>query len=1170
MSKKLSFEYSFTGSKTTNWEIGKDNLSTSKYYNINFFSRLFFNFLDPIIGDAQNENLELKDIPLANYFEDGDEERLWNRFKERCKKIKPDKDGNMDYGPALGGAMWDVCGYYLYLGTFLGVLNKCIELGRPQLYKMLLEYLYDVDASQSQGWLYANLYAFSIVLNAILSRQSVFYLAIVSTKMAQEMTKLCYRKVLRLGVEYEIDGGVGKLVNISSVDVGQAVGLFGVLPVAINAPLEWVLITYFIYREIGNSAFMMWGVLVLVLIIAGCLAMYMVSMIEKSYETSDLRVKAITEILNGIKLFKLYAWESMMQNRVEDLRSIQIGYRKAIFGTFVAMIALINLSAVMNSIGCFGGYMSLDNDLTVWKTMVCLSYFYQFGLGLMNVSFFAQAYAPYFASRTRIAQLWSQDELEEYLTKNDDDYSTIYEFKNATMSWANPKRLAAEEAKKQEEDAKKEEEMADKAQKLGTVDVEVAVGEEKEEGDKEEELLKTNFKLKGLDFQIQRGELTAIVGSVASGKSSIMNALVGEMYLQEGEVISRLHKEETIAYLPQKTYILNASIRENICMDIPYEEQKYVQALRNAALIKDINNMDDADKTEIGAKGINLSGGQKARVMIARALYQEADVYFLDDVLSAVDPDVGDEIFNRAITGAMMDATRVLVMNSHLHNLKKCDHIVIVEDGYVVAQGQYDELIEKYASLMAPKTANEERMNLEKKARTKRVKIKRTGNPKVTLVEEEERAFGKVSFDVYKAFLKNMYPDSSWGARSIFMFICMIALLAAIMSQLADFYIIFWSDMMQGTSDILGLSAISRTAQTLIWLVLNLFKLFSYVWCQYFIMMKCFDTSEVTHNKAFFGTLEAGLEYFDKTPVGRILNRFSSDTDSSDMEIPFSFQSLVSFSSTLIISCAVIFAAIWFTIPAVIVMIYIMYRLTKYYITSVSSLRRLQSTSRSPVVDILEELVGNYQTLRVAGYGDRYIKRHTLYVDSSVRAGWTYAMAQQWYSLRLQLLTTILLFAVVNLAVHLKENSPLGNPTFLALTLGQATTIFNLIQYLMEGLINFNNALIAVERLLEQADASPKEPDFKLPTDPDAQTWPSSGAIEFRDVSFKYRDDMPTRLFNLNLSIKGGEKIGICGRCGSGECPITMPLFRMYNHMDGSIFIDGVNTENIGANTLRK
>merc|ERR1719499_2417465 len=184
--------------------------------------------------------------------------------------------------------------------------------------------------------------------------------------------------------------------------------------------------------------------------------------------------------------------------------------------------------------------------------------------------------------------------------------------------------------------------------------------------------------------------------------------------------------------------------------------------------------------------------------------------------------------------------------------------------------------------------------------------------------------------------------------------------------------------------------------------------------------MKCFDTSEVTHNKAFFGTLEAGLEYFDKTPVGRILNRFSSDTDSSDMEIPFSFQSLVSFSSTLIISCVVIFAAIWFTIPAVIVMIYIMYRLTKYYITSVSSLRRLQSTSRSPVVDILEELVGNYQTLRVAGYNDKYIKQHTLYVDSSVRASFTFSMAQQWYSLRLQLVASILLFAVVNFTIHLK------------------------------------------------------------------------------------------------------------------------------------------------------
>merc|ERR1719357_1102512 len=695
----------------------------------------------------------------------------------------------------------------------------------------------------------------------------------------------------------------------------------------------------------------------------------------------------------------------------------------------------------------------------------------------------------------------------------------------------------------------------------------MAVDDEKEEESKE--LLKTNFKLKELNFKIQRGELTAIVGSVASGKSSIMNALVGEMYLQEGEVISRLHKEETIAYLPQKTYILNASVRENICMNIPYEEKKYVQALRNSALIRDINNMDDADKTEIGAKGINLSGGQKARIMIARALYQEADVYFLDDVLSAVDPDVGDEIFERAITGAMMDATRVLVMNSHLHNLKKCDHIVVIEDGSVVARGTYDDLIEKYAALMAPKTGNEERMQLEKKKRATRIKIKRVGGQKVKLVDEEHREFGQVSFDVYKSFFKNMYPNTSWGVWSLFVFICILALLTAISGQLADFYILFWSDMQQGSSDLLGLGGISESSRILIWLGLNVFKLLAYVWFQNYIIMKCFDSSEVTHNKALYGTLQAGLEYFDKTPVGRILNRFSDDTNSSDMEVPFSFQSFVSFCSTFAIQFFIIFAAIWYTVPLVAILVYIMYRLTKYYVTSVSSLRRLQATSRSPVVDILEELAQNYQTLRVAGYNDKYIKQHTLYVDSSVRASFTYAMAQQWYSLRLQLLTTILIFVVVNFTVHLRENSPLGNPTFLALTLEQATTIFNLIQFLMEGFINFNNGLIAVERLLEQADASPREPDFKRPTDPDAQTWPSSGAIEFRDVSFKYRDDMPTRLFNLDLSIKAGEKIGICGRSGSGKSTITMSLFRMYNHMEGTIFIDGVNTQDLGVTTLR-
>jgi len=1190
MKKNMSFEYSFTGSNTHNWDYKSENIDTTEMYNMNCCSQIFFSFINPMIREAHAKpDLKVSDIPSANFLMQEEEQDFWNEYTKRAEAIEPDKEGEVKTDSAVSGAMWHVYGSRLYLGVFLAIADKVIQLIRPQLLGELIDYLYDDNADERNGWIYANAFAVCVLLNAILSRQSALQVSIVTAQGQQTMSKLSFQKVLRLGVETDIDGGVGKIVNICSSDIGAIMGMLQSLPSGLACVLDFIMITYFLYQEVGASAFMIWFTLLLVLCLIGAIAAWLGTLMAENYRLSDMRIKTITEILNGIKLYKLYGWEMLMQSRVENIRADQVAVAKEIFTAFVYIIAMINLSTVMMTLSVFGLYMGLGNELTVRKVMVCLAYFSQFGFSLMGMGFFLQAYIPYFTSRTRLAKFWATKELAKYIESDKkgsiaDSSEVVFELRNATLGWRDPERVRKEEEKAAKKKAEEEAAaLAEEENKDGEVkkdengdDVKIDIDDEsaaanvEKSEEKKDDLIKSNFKLKGMNIQIRRGELTAIVGSVASGKSSVMAALVGEMYLLEGEVVSKLGESESIAYLPQKHYILNASVRENICMEIAYSDDRYVKAVRNAALIQDINRFDDADKTEIGAKGINISGGQKSRIMIARALYQEADVYFLDDVLSAVDPDVGDEIFNRAIVGAMQHSTRVLVMNSHLHNLKRCDHIVIIDEGEVVAQGKYDELIDEYHALMAPKTANEDRMvHAKKKKVTEKIRIKSAGKETTALIEKEHKEFGKVSIEVYKGFLRNMFPESGWGPKAIFGYLAAIAITTALTSQLGEFYVIFWADFMENDKDFLSLGEISETLRILIWVVLNIIKLFTYALCSRYIIRKCFDSSEVTHNKAFKGTLTAGLEFFDKTPVGRILNRFSGDIQSSDWEIPFAFQSLLNLSSTFIVSFAIIFVVIFYTIPFVIIISYVMYRLTKYYVVSSSSLKRLDAVSNSPVVDLLEECVGNYQVLRVGGYGERYISKYTKRVDASVRAKWSFAIAQQWYSLRLQLITTVLLIAVFNFVVLLKTNSPLSNRTLLAVTLTQSQIIVSIIQWIMEGYINFQNALVSVERLMKQANSDPKDPQFVRDSDP-SDEWPSQGAIEFKDVSFKYRDDMPTRLFNFDLSVKAGEKIGICGRSGSGKSTITMSLFRMYDHIDGSILIDGIDTKSLGVTKLRR
>uniref|UniRef100_A0A4W5LBQ3 ATP-binding cassette, sub-family C (CFTR/MRP), member 3 n=1 Tax=Hucho hucho TaxID=62062 RepID=A0A4W5LBQ3_9TELE len=1056
-------------------------------------------------------------------------------------------------------------GPYFLIGSAFKLLQDLITFVNPQLLKLLISFTKQKGAPTWWGYTLAFLMFFAAFLQTLILHQHFQYCFVTGMRLRTSIIGAIYRKSLIITNAAKRTSTVGEIVNLMSVDAQRFMDLTTFLNMLWSAPLQIILALYFLWQNLGPSVLAGVAVMILLIPLNAAIAVKTRVYQVEQMQYKDARIKLMNEILNGIKVLKLYAWESSFKDKVLEIRQKELNVlRKTAYLGALSTMAWTSAPFLV-ALTTFAVYVTVDknNILDAEKAFVSLSLFniLRFPLNMLPqvISSIIQASV----SLKRIQDFLSHDELDpESVDRNNTATDGSVTVVNGKFTWAK--------------------------QHPST--------------------------LHNINLMVPQGSLLAVVGHVGCGKSSLVSALLGEMEKMEGDISIR----GSVAYVPQQAWIQNATLRDNILFGKAYNEQKYRCCLEACALTQDLEVLPGGDLTEIGEKGINLSGGQRQRVSLARALYHEADVYLLDDPLSAVDAHVAKHIFDHVIgpEGALQGKTRILVTHG-ISFLPQVDNIVVMVEGRVSEMGSYQELLKQngaFAEFLRnyslediieedeatealideedfPDDAlsnhtdmvdNEPVVNEAKRQFIRQISIisgdlenpksrsvrKRLCSerkhaesdpekklPKVDkLIQAETAETGRVKSKVFWEYAKAVGPLLS-------LVICFLYGCQSAAAIGANVWLSQWTNdaaqnvTQENVSMRVGVYAALGFAQGVLLLANCLLS-------KAYSMLRA---AKLMHLYMLQGVLRAPQGFFESTPTGRVLNRFSKDVDIIDSHIPDNIDIWMrTFWHT--VNVLIVCSALTPLFLLVVVPLMVFYWwVQRFYVATSRQLKRLESVSRSPIYSHFSETVTGSSVIRAYGRHNAFVLMSDMKVDENQKSYYPGIVSNRWLGVRIEFIgNCIVLFAAL-FAVIGKDKL---NPGLVGLSVSYALLVTMSLNWMVRMTSDLESNIVAVERVKEYSETKTEAP-WEVEDKKPSSDWPSQGNVEFRDYSVRYREGLELVLKNLTLSVKGGEKIGIVGRTGAGKSSMTLCLFRLLEAAGGEITIDGVKISEIGLHDLR-
>ncbi|KAI0701717.1 multidrug resistance-associated ABC transporter [Earliella scabrosa] len=1204
------------------------------------FSRLFFFWLNPLLSVGFSRPLEKDDLwslpskrltaklstdvekafyarcpsqerPTFLYETDidgGDVARQASEAKEEAHvdPQKPEgadatkeKDASPAKEPSLAGALHDVFWRQFWVAGVLNLISDTLNTTTPLVNQVLLtwltaSYVYvrttdeeraALGLQQPQGIGYGIGLAFAIFgMQQIASFMTNHRYALsmrTGLELRTAIIGAIFRKSLRLSGRARLEHDVGKITTMISADSERLdQNAFTIHNIWI-APIQIAIGIGLLIRNLGPSALVGLGILILGFPIQVILASVMIAQRTKGVAFTDQRVRLSTEVLSGIRLIKYYAWEVFYANKVGSLREQEVGTIVRLAAARSSLIGVVSVIPILATVFSIITYARTGHILDVATIFTSLQLFNIIRAPLVFLPITLASVADAMVALKRISSFLRAEELPVPYTIDpsldvaldvDGDF-TWESVKKADSDAAKPEEKGKADDAKATEDKKGAEAGKGKEQKKGGLfgkkkdaepvlpstaqDAEKAEGKEQEKAEVVDVEEEKPFELKDLKLRVPKGAFVAIVGRVGSGKSSVLQALIGEMRKTRGECVF----SSTAAYVPQVPWIMNATVRQNILFGQEDNEAKFREIIKACCLERDLEMLPHGEATEIGEKGINLSGGQKARVSLARAAYSGAEIVLMDDSLSAVDSYVGKQILeNCLLRGPLADKTRILVTHA-LHVLDRTDYIYVMDEGVIVEQGTYADLMtngplfsrimEEYGSKEKQQTGSGAQAEKTDETESSAADAAAGGDKTPqALMQDEERAVGAVSWSVYSRYFKFA------GGVIVFPIIVFFLALAEGTQVATQLFLGFWTSQSIpgfGQAEYIGIYAGLGTANGV------------------FSFLLAFIISQIglvaglrMFKKAFMAVVRSPVSFFDTTPLGRILSRLSKDQDVLDTEVAIMATSfLLTISSTLGTA-----ALVFYTFPYLgiifLPMIILYYSAAVYYRRSSVEVKRLDALLRSYLYSSYSETLTGLSTVRAYRSQSRFISRSEESLDYENRAYYITIVIQQWLGVRLDIMGNILLLGICLFAAGFRTTvDPSRIGVVMSYTLS-VTQVFSLIvTTYAQNEQNFN----AVERVLYYTEL-PSEGDATTPNDP-PPSWPDAGAIEFKDVEMAYRPGLPPVLKGVSFEVKPGEKVGIVGRTGAGKSSLLQALFRIVNVQAGTITIDGVDIAKIGLETLR-
>ncbi|XP_048522370.1 multidrug resistance-associated protein 1 isoform X1 [Dendroctonus ponderosae] len=1187
-----------------------------------FLSRMLFSWFDTLTWKGFKNPLEMKDLWDLNPADSAAEivpifEKHWQNTLSKSKGVPTQVraqlkgSGEVDFLPAskkeasVLPALLKSFGPMFLFGAMLKLMQDILMFVSPQLLGFIINFVKNGGYAW-HGPFFAVLMFLTATIQTLFLAQYFNRMFIVGMRIRTALVSTIYRKSLNISNNARKERTAGEIVNLMSVDAQKFMDLTTYLNMIWSAPLQICLSMYFLWQELGPSVLAGLAVMIILIPINGFIADKSKNLQIKQMKNKDERVKLMNEVLSGMKVLKLYAWEPSFEAHVLKIRDKEVKVLKeaaylnagtsfiwscapflVVLATFVSFVfsdqkniltpvitfKALSLFSLMSmpmgllpvllvftvevSLVTFATYVLVDerNILDANKAYVSISLFniLRFPLSMlpMMISNMVQTYV----SVKRINTFMNAEELDPNNVSHDETEADPLVIENGSFSWG------------------------------------------------EDSILK------GINIRIPHKTLTAIVGSVGAGKSSLISAFLGEM----DKVSGRVNTYGTVAYVSQQAWIQNATLKDNILFGKSYDKDLYDKVIEGCALKPDFDMLPGGDQTEIGEKGINLSGGQKQRVSLARAVYADAEIYYLDDPLSAVDSHVGKHIFDQVLgpTGLLKNKTRVLVTHGIIY-LPQTDKIFVVTQGEISESGSYQELLAKKGAFaefllqhiqehdedaeeldeIKKQIAQQVSDDLSKQLVRKRSKISESksdsgSNPALNgslqrqksqdsnkakmkesegvngpvqgekLIEVEKSETGSVSWQVYKHYI-----------MSIGVVIVIITVFLNMLFQGFSIGSNVWLGIWADDTKMVDSNGTVDTARRDLYLgvygALGVGQSVFSVFLQLIPELGCVTAAAILHKHLLNNVLRLPIMFFDTTPTGRILSRFSKDVEVVDDTLPW----YINDGMYCIFEVLGTLAVTSYTTPPFTIIIapigILYYFIQRFYVATSRQLKRLESVSRSPIYSHFGETVSGVQAIRAYGQQARFTKESEYKVDQNQLCYYPSIISNRWLAVRLEMIGNLIILFAALFAVLAKNQMP----GLVGLSITYCLQITQTLNWLVRMTSDVETNIVAVERIKEYAEV-PQEAPWKLSHEIMPSSWPETGAVTFKDYSVRYRPGLDLVLHGVNFTVNGSEKVGIVGRTGAGKSSLTLSLFRIIEAAEGQIIIDGVNVALLGLHTLR-
>ncbi|KAJ3117853.1 hypothetical protein HDU96_005230 [Phlyctochytrium bullatum] len=972
-----------------------------------------------------------------------------------------------------------------------------------------------------------------------------------------------FEKALKMSnaASKEFDEGV--VLSLVNVDADQLAMTFSQITSLFALPLEIVFTIVFLVRLIGVSIYPSAIILVIAFAITTPISGKFMKFRREYMVTQDKRIKKIREVLLGMRVVKLGATEEIREKEIEHERNSQLKALLASLNYICMLFAASDLPASLMPMASFLVYSQRNGGVidpaVIFPAMIYFSNLYR------PMQMLPSALTGILAGRVSLIRI----EKFLYASERDVDFGATpapsatstttatddapaIEIRNLTAKWQ--EAAPADDGK----DAKK----GKKAKK------EEAKKEAKSEDQQDEQPKKEGPLFENLSLSFPKGKMTAVVGVVGSGKSSLLSAMIGEMTVLSGTV----SVQGRVALCQQQPWLLSLTVEENILFgqpSPPSNPELFDLALTSTSFVRDLESMEGGINTEIGEKGITLSGGQKARLALARAVYDDADCYLLDDPLAALDAQVGKEVFENCFVKALEGKTRVLVTHQ-LHVVPKVDRIIVLKDGKVAEEGTYEELmaIEDGVLKNMMKDYKTDEASSETESDTvdgdvKGVIVEGAGSAeknekkdyngkagKGGLIAIEDRERGALKMSVLVEYFK-------MGGGFIAVFSLLLGfVLQSLSMTLRSLWLAWWSDGTYSLSNSQYFSGYAGVA------MINVVCIVGLSWI---VTVVGYYAAKHLHKGAVSGLLKAPMSFFDSQPIGRILNRLSKDIQGVDQTMHMASVNFYFCLSMIVASLvSLAYATPYVLIIFGVLMVFYYFFLLLYRAAS-RELKRITSIERSPLNAHISESLGGLATLRAYKAEKRVIAQLRHYLDRSNVPLFASMSIRLWLTIRISLFSALIILFVALFGVL--------STAFPASLMGLAISTCNDLTLGLWVFVMFTamyeSELVAAERLIEYSSNLPREAAREVPTDPKPTQWPSGGSIEVKGLEVKYASMDEPVIRGMNLSIRPGEKVGLVGRTGSGKSTFLTALFRLVEPHAGTIEIDGEDITKLGLKTLR-